>query len=246
MPIVKPLRAIAATLLAAAPGVAAAQMRPPAPSPSARVTFQLDSARLLHFSARGFELRVGQSGTPSAAGDAQIELTKNADPITPDLIRLAGTRSVVPGVVVEVLDSLAAPVMTVRLTGAVITSDRVTLSTARAALEQQRISQQEALSQLTTDSQEADRELATAEELGKTRTTTRQELARARDRASDLKQRLELLRLRQALLTRQLDAVGPVDEVVALRFQRMEIEGRDPATRSSVDFGTRPPGAPRG
>ena len=68
--------------------------------------------------------------------------------------------------------------------------------------------------------------------MGKTRANTRMDLARARDRASDLKQRLELLRLRLALLTRQLEAVGPMEETVVLRFQHMDVSGRDATNRS--------------
>jgi hypothetical protein len=169
--------------------------------------------------ARGFELRVPQP-------DAQVALTKNTDTTTPDLIRVAQSHAVLPEVVVEVFDSAAAPVMKLRLTGVVIASERVALSTSRASLEQQRIAQQEALSSLTSDYQEAKRQLDMAEELGKTRITTRQDLARARDRASDLKQRLDLLKQRQAMVARQLEAMGPVDETLTLRFQHMDIESR--------------------
>jgi len=186
---------------------------------TARVSLQLDSARTLLFVARGFELRVQQP-------DAQVELTKNTDTATPDLVRVAESHALLPEVVVEVFDSAAAPLMKLRLTGVVIASEQVALSTTRSSLEQQRIAQQEALSSLTSDYQEAERQLNMAEELGKTRITTRQDLARARDRASDLKQRLDLLKQRQAMLARQLQAMGPVDEMLTLRFQHMDIESR--------------------
>ena len=186
---------------------------------TARVSLRLDSATTLSFVARGFELRVGHP-------DEQVELTKTTDSATPDLVRVAESRALLPEVVVEVFDSAAAPVMTLRLTGVTIASDRVRLSAARSTLEQQRIAQQEAASSLTSDYQEAERQLATAEELGKTRVTTRQDLARARDRASDLKQRLELLRQRQAIVMRQLQTMGSVDETLTLHFQHMDIESR--------------------
>lgn len=186
---------------------------------TARVSLRLDSAASLSFLARGFELRVGHP-------DEQVELTKSTDPATPDLVRVAESRAVLPEVVVEVFDSAAAPVMTLRLAGVTIASDRVRLSTARSALEQQRIAQQEAASSLTSDYQEAERQLAMAEELGKTRIATRQDLARARDRASDLKQRLDLLRQRQAIVTRQLQMMGSVDETLTLHFEHMDIESR--------------------
>lgn len=185
----------------------------------ARVTLQLDSARTVSFVARAFELRVGHP-------DEQVELTKNTDVATPDIVGVASSHALVPEVRVEVFDSAASPVMTLRLTGVTVASDRVVLSTARSVLEQQRIAQQEAASSLTSDYQEAERQLAMAEELGKTRIATRQDLARARDRASDLKQRLDLLRQRQAIVTRQLQAMGPVDETLTLHFQHMDIESR--------------------
>ena len=186
---------------------------------TARVALQLDSTRTVTFVARGFELHVRES-------ESQVQLTKNTDAATPDLVRIAESHALLPEVVVEVADSAASPIMTLRLTGVTISSERVTLSTSRALLEQQRIAQQEALSSLTSDSQEAERQLAMAEELGKTRVNTRQDLARARDRASDLKERLGLLRQRQAIVTQQLRTMGPVDETLMLRFKHMDIESR--------------------
>lgn len=205
--------------------------------PTAHVTLRIDSTHIAQFNATGFELQV--------ADDAQVALTRGVDAATPQLVSLAALRTVVPNVVVEVTDSLAAPVMTLRLSGVTIASERVALSTARTQLEQQRIAQQEALSSLTSDYQEAERQLATAEELGKTRVNTRQELARARDRAQDLKQRLELLRQRQALVNRQLESVGALDESLVLRFQHMEIESRDGTTRAAVDFTAKTPSGHR-
>lgn len=199
-------------LLAAAP-CANAQIA------TAHVSLQVDSAKTLSFSARGFELHLEE-------GDARVELTKNTDAATPDLVRIAKTGALLPEIIVEVFDSAAAPVMRLRLSGATIASERVTLSTTRSFLEQQRIAQQEALSSLNSDYQEAQRQLAMAEELGKTRIATRQDLARARDRASDLKQRLDLLRQRQAIVAQQLQGMGPMDETLRLHFQHMDIESR--------------------
>jgi len=198
------------TLLAAAP-CAGAQLA------SVRVSLQIDSTKSLGFSAHGFELRVQQP-------NAHVELSKQTDSATPELIRLAESRAVLPHVVVEVLDSASGPAMTLRLTGVTIASERVALSTTRSLLQQQSIAQQEALSSLTSDYQEADRQLAMAEELGKTRITTRQDLARARDRASDLKQRLALLRQRQAIVARQLHDLGPLDETLTLHFEHIDID----------------------
>ncbi len=225
----------AAILVAAAAPVLPAQSLRAGITPNVRVSFRIDSTRIAEFNATGFELRV--------ADDAQVALTRAVDAATPQLVSLAASRTVVPNVVVEVNDSLATPVMTLRLAGVTIASQRVALSNARTQLEQQRIAQQEALSSLTSDFQEAERQLATAEELGKTRVNTRQELARARDRAQDLKQRLELLRQRQALVRQQLESAGPLDESIVLRFQHIEIESRDGAGHATVDFpGKQPDG----
>ena len=206
------IRSALVVLLAAVAPVAAQ-------TATARVSLRLDSATTLSFLARDFELRAGPP-------DELVELTKSTDAATPALVHVAEARALLPEVVVEVFDSAAAAVMTLRLTGVTIAADRVRPSTARAVLEQQRIAQQEAASSLTSDYQEAERQLTMAEELGKTRITTRQELARARDRASDLKQRLDLLRQRQATVTRQLQTMGSVDETLTLHFQHMDIESR--------------------
>src|SRR5690242_16161167 len=90
-----------------------------AQAPKARITIQADTttAPPLTFMARGFELRV------ASPNETQVELTKNADANTPDIVRLAGTHAVAPMLVAELLDSLSAPVMTVRLTGVVVASD---------------------------------------------------------------------------------------------------------------------------
>lgn len=199
--------------------------------PEAHVVLQLDSAHAARFTARAFELRVA----PGDAG-AQIELTKNAGDFTSELVRLSATGSIAPSATIDIVDTLAAPVMTIRLMGISLTSDHVSLSNARAAFEQQRISQQEALSQLTSDYQDAERDLATAEELGKTRGNTRLDLARARDRAALLKQRLDLLKQRQAITTRQLGDAGPLDETIMMRFEHMEIESRETENRAALDF----------
>jgi len=121
-------------------------------------------------------------------------------------------------------------------------SDHLSLSATRASLEQQRISQQEALSALTADQQEAQRQLATLEELGKTRVATRMDVARARDHASDLQRRIDLLKQRQALLASQIanQTGGPLDETIVLHFARLQIESAEPGGRAAIDFARRP------
>jgi multidrug resistance efflux pump len=76
---------------------------------------------------------------------------------------------------------------------------------------------------LNADYQDAQRQLATLEELGKTRVATRQDVARARDRASDLERRIDLLKQRQALLASQIAGQGPLEESLLLRFASLEI-----------------------
>lgn len=180
---------------------------------------QIDSATTARFDARGFDLLVGQA----LASGSEAHLVKQAGAYTRDLVRLSATGMHAPSVTIEVLDSLGAPAATIRLADATIVSDHLSLSAARADLEQQRISQQEALSALTADYQDAQRELAMLEELGKTRVATRQDLARARDRATDLQRRIDLLKQRQALLAAQTAGQGPLEETLVLRFATFEI-----------------------
>lgn len=199
-----------------------------------RVALQLDSTTTAHFDARGFDLDA--TGVTPASTTAEVKLVKRAGAHTATLLRLSLGVTRIPSAVIDILDSLGTPAITFRLSDVSIISDHLSLSSTRANLEQQRISQQEALSALTADFQEAQRQLATVEELNKTRSTTRVDLARARDRASDLQRRIELLKQRQALLTRQADDQGPLDETIVLRFARFEIDGRDAGGRAAVDF----------
>lgn len=208
-------------------------------SPVVRVTVQLDSASTATFDAHGFDLRVVQSGVPSAA---EIQLVKRAGPNTGDLVSMSASGSHAPSAVIEVLDSLGAPAVTLRLSDVAVVSDQLSLFAARANLEQQRISQQEALSALTADYQEAQRQLTTTEELGKTHVATRQDLARARDHASDLQRRIDLLKQRQALLASQIAGQGPLDETIVLHFAQLQIDSRDAGGRAVIDFARRPSG----
>jgi hypothetical protein len=207
-------------------------------SPVVHVTLNVDSASTAQFDARGFDFSASQGGALSSA--AEIRLVKRAGPHTGVLLSLSVNGSRIPGAVIDVLDSLGAPAMTFRLNDVAVASDHLSLSAARANLEQQRISQQEALSALTADFQDAQRELATVEELNKTRSTTRVDLARARDHASDLQRRIDLLKQRQALLVRQIDEQGPLDETIVLRFARFEVDSREPGGRAAIDLAGRP------
>jgi hypothetical protein len=205
-----------------------------------RVSLQIDSAASAEFMARNFDLRVARDDA-SASATSEIQLVKRAGVHTGSLIRLSASGQHATSGVIDVLDSLGHPALTLRLSDVVIVSDHLTLSSARANLEQQRIVQQEALSALTTDYQEAQRELATAEELNKMRGTSRMDLARARDRASDLQRRLDLQKQRQALLASQQADQGPVDETVSLHFGKMEIESHEPGGSGTITVGSRPP-----
>lgn len=207
-------------------------------APAVRVTLRVDSLSTAQFDARDFDLSAAQAGASSPA--AEIRLVKRAGAHTGVLLTLSVNGTHIPSAVIDVLDSLGAPALTFRLTDVAVASDRLSLSTARANMEQQRISQQEALSALTADSQEAQRQLVMAEELSKTRSTTRVDLARARDHATDLQRRIDLLKQRQALLARQIGEQGPLDETVVLRFARFEIDSREPGGRAAIDLVVRP------
>ena len=233
LPVLLPL-----TVLVAATATAQSAPRPLL-SPVVRVTLQIDSTSTARFEAHGFDLRVAQSDLPSSA---EIQLVKRAGPNTGDLVSLSASGAHAPSAVIEVLDSIGAPAVTLRLSDVAVVSDQLSLSATRANLEQQRISQQEALSALTADYQEAQRQLSTMEELGKTRVATRQDLARARDHASDLQRRIDLLRQRQALLASQIAGQGPLDETVVLHFGQMEIDSRDAGGHAVIDFARRPTG----
>lgn len=210
----------------------------PALAPIVRVSLHIDSASTAQFDARDFDLSAAQA-TPSGS-TAEVRLVKRPGPHTGVLLGLSVNGTHIPNAVIDVLDSLGIPAVTFRLSDVTVMSDHLSLSSGRANLEQQRISQQEALSALTADYHEAERQLATAEELNKTRSTTRVDLARARDHASDLQRRIDLLKQRQALLGRQVNEQGPLDETVILRFGAFEIDSREPGGRAAIDILNRP------
>ena len=232
-------RSIILLSLAISGPVAAQELSKVSLSPVVRVTLQLDSGSTARFNAHGFDLRVTQAGAPASA---EIELVKVAGTSTGDLVSMSANAARAPSGMIEVLDSLGRSAVTLRLSDISIVSDHLSLSATRASLEQQRISQQEALSALTADQQEAQRQLATLEELGKTRVATRMDVARARDRASDLQRRIDLLKQRQALLASQIanQAGGPLDETIVLHFGRLQIESAEPGGRAAIDFARRP------
>lgn len=208
-------------------------------SPIVRVTLQLDSTSTARFDAHGFDLRVSQSALPMSG--AEIELVKQAGANTGQLMSLSASGGHAPLAVIEVLDSIGTPAVTLRLSDVELVSDHLSLSGSRANLEQQRISQQEALSALTADYQEAQRQLATVEELGKTRGSTRLDVARASDHAADLRRRIDLLKQRQSILAGQLAGRGPLDETIVLHFGQLEIESREPGSRATISLTRRSP-----
>jgi hypothetical protein len=209
----------------------------PSISPMVRVTLQLDSSATAQFIARGFELRVARSDASPSAPATEIQLVKHAGPHTGSLVRLSATGTHAPAGAIDVLDSLGQPALTLRLSDVEIVSDHLSLSGSRATLEQQRLAQQEALSALTTDYREAQRQLAAEEELSKVRGNARMDLARARDRASDLERRIDLVKQRQQLLASQDAGQGPLDETVVLRFGRLEIVSAEPGGSATIDLG---------
>lgn len=228
---------VSLALLTVRSGLALSQVAPtpiPAAAPSApvRVTLQVDADSTTHFDADGFELKVSPTGLPAV--NAEMQLVKQAGTHTGSLMALSAKRVHAQSVIVEVLDSAGVASMTFRLSDVIVVSDRVVLTTNRANLEQQSISQQETLSALNADYQEALRQLTTAEELGKNHVGTRLELARARDKASDLQRRVDLLKQRQARLARQLGGSG-LEETIVLHFGQLEVESRDANGRVTID-----------
>ncbi|HVX41195.1 MAG TPA: hypothetical protein VHB25_16630 [Gemmatimonadaceae bacterium] len=210
--------------------------------PPARVTLQLDSTTVAQFDVRTFDLGVAQnppSHDQAVQSTAEIQLVKQAGPYTGDLVRLSASGERAPSGTIEVLDSLGAPSMTIRLTDVSVVSDHLTSSNARAALEQQRISLQESLAQLTADYTQAERDLATAEELGKSKVMTKQDVLRAREHAAELQQRINLARERQNILAAQMAGQGALEENVVLHFGRIEIQAPDTGGTMSWDFSAR-------
>jgi len=232
---------IGAMLLAARVAPAQAQSR--SVSPIVRVTLSLDSATTAQFDARDFDLNASQrvAAQDASTAGAEIRLVKRAGAYTATLVSLSVSGARLPAAVIEVLDSIGGPAVTFRLSDVTVVSNHLSLSSARASLEQQRLSQQEALSALTADFREAQRQLATIEELNKTRSTTRADLDRARDRANDLDRRIDLLRQRQALLGRQIEEQGPLDETILLRFGRLSIETPEPGGVAAIEIAPRAP-----
>lgn len=226
------MRSIA--LLAAVADFASAQAAPVRAAASAfvRVSIQVDTTSA-QFNAEGFELKVSPTGLPGV--NAEIQLVKQAGAYTGLLMGLSGRREHASGATIEVLDSTGAPDMTFRLTDVTIVSHRLALASNRASLEQQSISQQEALSPLNAEYQEATRQLATTDELAKRNMATRLELARARDRVSDLQRRVDLLKLRQVQVARQLGGNG-LEETLVLHFGHLEVERKDSGGRAMVDI----------
>lgn len=225
------------------------------PSLPLRVSLRLDTARVARFNVRAFDLGVAQSAAAArsaSAGDAhdapkpssaQIQLVKQAGAFTGELIRLSASGQHIDSGTIEVVDSVGAPTLTIRLTDIAIISDHLASSTARESLEQQRISLDEALAQLTSDYDGAARDLATAEELGKSRVTTKVELTRARAHVAELKQRIDFSKQRRALLARQLAAQGALEETLVLRFGAIAIDSPDSPSATTWSFDD-PAGAP--
>jgi hypothetical protein len=221
--------ALTAASLAYASAVAAQATPTRTSSSIVRVTLQLESDSTVHFDVDGFELKVSPSGMPGV--NAEMQLVKQAGINTAILMAMAGRHLHAPSAVVEVLDSAGTAAMTFRLSDVTVVSHRLTLAGNRATLEQQSISQQEALSALNADYQEAARQLATNEELNRNHVGTRLDLARARDRVSDLQRRVDLLKQRQAQVLRQLAGSG-LEETIILHFAQVEVESKDAGGRA--------------
>ena len=215
-----------------APSVISAQSASRSASSTVRVTLQTEADSAARFEVDAFELKVSPTGMPGV--NAEMQLVKQVGVHTGAILAMAGRRIHAPSAMVEVLDSSGTAAMTFRLTDVTVVSQRLTMASNRASLEQQSISQQEALSALNADYQEAARQLATNEELNKNHVGTRLELARARDKVSDLQRRVDLLKQRQSQVARQLAGSG-LEETIVLHFAQLELESRDSGGRAVIE-----------
>jgi HlyD family secretion protein len=104
------------------------------------------------------------------------------------------------------------------------------LATLRSNLENQRLTQEGSVAQVTSDFNEAQRQIRTAEALAAQNLTSPQELAKARDRAGELRTRLDVERRRLQFmgssLRSQVDAqekqVAMLRTLAAFQQQQME------------------------
>jgi len=207
---------------------------------TARVTFDFGGGASAPVVARAVEVSFA-AGTPAAAG-SRVRFNKEPDALTAELTRHGASGAPLTAVTLEVLDGEGKPMLTLRLGDAVVASDRLTLDSGGAALEQQRLNLEEAVAQLGADLQEAQRQYTLNEALEKKKATSSLETARAKERVELLQKRLAVQRRRLSILQGQIGSQSPVNEEVTLSFSKFEVEA--PQGGRSAWMGAR--GAPKG
>lgn len=162
--------------------------------------------------------------TPPTVGSAHAKFVKDIGSLTSTLAQHGTTGERIPGVVMDVNDATGRPLVRVRLSDVVVSSDRVVVAEADRALEQQRLDLDDAIAQISADLQEAQRQLNLTDVLDKRRLSSSQEVARARERVEVLQTRLDGQRRRLAMLDQRIRENAPVHEEVLLSFARYEVE----------------------
>lgn len=191
---------------------------------TARVTIDFGGGNGVNAPVKARALEVSfASGTQTAPG-SKVRFTKEPDALTAELSRHGASGAPLTGVTIEVLDAEQKPILTLRLTDAVVAADRLTLDNAGASLEQQRLNLEDAVAQLSADLQEAQRQYTLNETLEKKRATSSLETTRAKERVELLHRKLGVQRRRLAIFERQIGSQSPVDEDVTLVFTKFEID----------------------
>lgn len=234
---------ILVTLLSAmqtAPRPAVAADSVPAPQlrdATARVAFDFGTGTADTVLVRALELEFSNTAavavTPAGAstgkapapiGSAHARFVKDIGSLTSVLAQHGTTGEHIPNVVMDVNDASGQPLVRVQLSDVVVSSDRVVVSDADRALEQQRLDLNDAIAQITADLQEAQRQLNLTDVLDKRRLSSSQEVARARERVEVLQTRLDGQQRRLAMLDRRIRENAPVREEVLLSFAHYEIQ----------------------
>lgn len=204
---------------------------------TARVSFDFGTGSADTVLVRELELEfsnsaavsVSSSGTsngksPAAVGSAHAKFVKDIGALTSVLAEHGTTGERIPNIVMDVADAAGHALVRVRLSDAVVSSDRVVVAEADRALEQQRLDLDDAIAQINADLQEAKRQLNLTDVLDKRRLSSSQEVARAREHVEVLQTRLDGQQRRLAILDQRIRENAPVHEEVLLSFAHYDIE----------------------
>ena len=194
------------------------------PETVARVTFDVGSGASAPLVVHDFD--AGFAPSASAAnnnGAVRMHFVKLPDALTPELARRGTSADRIPSVTIEVA-AAGKPLMTFRLTDALVASDRLAIDEGGAALEQERLALEDAIAQVSADLLDAQRQLALTDALDKKKLSSTQEVARARDRVQLLETKLDVQKKRLRLLDRQIASHWDVKEEVTLVVTKFEVQ----------------------